>query len=383
MANSKLFQPIRLGDITLKHRIIMAPLTRIRADKNHVPLPHVREYYEQRASVPGTLLITEATFIAARAGGYDNVPGIWSDEQIMAWKQVTDAVHAKGSFIYLQMWALGRAARPGDLSREDPSLPFVSASDIPLRERPATEIRPRALSIPEIHEYVKLYATAASNAVHKAGFDGVEIHNANGYLLDQFVQDVSNVRADEYGGSPENRSKFSLEVLDAVVAAVGPKKTGIRMSPWNRFQNMGMEDPRPTFAYLVSQIAQRHPDLAYIHLVEPRVDSSVTRDSVPDGWSNDFLREIWNSPGSDRRFISAGAYTRALAIEYADTRNDIIAFGRPFISNPDLPYRLLHDIPFNAYDRRKFYAPGSLDPKGYTDYPFSKESKVAPLQSRF
>ncbi|KAJ7434928.1 hypothetical protein B0H11DRAFT_2116077, partial [Mycena galericulata] len=381
MANSKLFQPIRLGDITLRHRIIMAPLTRIRADKNHVPLPHVREYYEQRASVPGTLLITEATFIAARAGGYDHVPGIWSAEQITAWKQVTDSVHAKGSFIYLQMWALGRAARPGDLSREDPSLPYVSASDIPLRERPATEIRPRALSIPEVHEYVKLYATAASNAVHKAGFDGVEIHNANGYLLDQFVQDVSNLRADEYGGSPENRSRFSLEVLDAVVAAVGPKKTGIRMSPWNRFQNMGMEDPRPTFAYLVSQIAQRHPDLAYIHLVEPRVDSSVTRDSVPDGWSNDFLREIWHSPGSDRRFISAGAYTRALAIEYADTRNDIIAFGRPFISNPDLPYRLLHDIPLNAYDRKKFYAPGSLDPKGYTDYPFAKESKVAPLQS--
>ncbi|KAJ7183003.1 hypothetical protein C8R43DRAFT_1101213 [Mycena crocata] len=378
MATSKLFQPIQLGDILLKHRVVMAPLTRFRADKNHVPLPHVKEYYAQRASVPGTLLITEATFIAPRAGGYDNVPGIWSEEQIVAWKEITDAVHAKGSFIYLQLWALGRAARPSDLKDEDPSLPYVSASDIPLRERPATDIRPRPLSIEEIREYPKLYATAASNAVHKAGFDGVEIHSANGYLLDQFLQDVSNLRTDEYGGSPEKRSRFSLEVVDAVAAAIGPRKTGIRISPWNTYQNMLMQDPKPTFAYLVRQILERQPELAYIHAIEPRIDSTTPRAIIPEGWSNDFLRDIWVSPTSDRRFISAGGYNRPLAFEFADEKDDIIAFGRHFISNPDLPDRILRDIPLNDYNRKMFYAPGSLDPKGFTDYPFAKDRHVLP-----
>ncbi|KAJ6564446.1 FMN-linked oxidoreductase [Mycena capillaripes] len=381
MANPKLFQPISLGDISLKHRIVMAPLTRFRADNEHVPLPHVLEYYTQRASVPGTLLITEATFIAPQAGGYNNIPGIWSAAQIAMWKQITDAVHAKGSFIYLQLWALGRAAKPSELNAEDPSLPYVSASDIPLRERSATEIRPRPLSVPEIHEYTKLYATAASNAVHKAGFDGVEIHNANGYLLDQFLQDVSNVRTDQYGGSPENRCKFSLEVVDAIVAAVGPKKTGIRISPWNTYQNMGMQEPKPTFTYLVRQIVERHPEFAYIHAIEPRIDATTLRVVVPEGWSNDFLRNIWVSPQSGRRFISAGGYTRALAFEFAENKDDIIAFGRPFISNPDLPYRLLHDIPLADYDRKRFYGPSTLDPKGFTDYPFANES-FGPLQSR-
>ncbi|KAJ7131420.1 hypothetical protein C8R44DRAFT_699213 [Mycena epipterygia] len=369
MTPSKLFQPIQLGDVLLKHRIVMAPLTRFRADGQHVPLPHVREYYEQRASVPGTLLITEATYIAARAGGYDHVPGIWSEEQIAAWKQITDAVHAKGSFIYLQLWALGRAARPAQLKAEDPSLPFVSASDIPLSERPASDIAPRPLTVAEIQEYTKLYATAASNAVHKAGFDGVEVHNANGYLLDQFLQDVSNIRTDDYGGSPENRSRFTLEVVDAVVAAVGPKKTGIRISPWNTVQDMGMQDPKPTFAYLVSQLVKRHPEFAYIHVVEPCIDAINLRDVVPEGWSNDFFRDIWVCPQSNRRFISAGGYTRDLALEFANEKDDIIAFGRLFIANPDLPDRLLHDIPLNDYDRTWFYGPSTTDPKGFTDYP--------------
>ncbi|KAJ7097540.1 hypothetical protein C8R44DRAFT_811591 [Mycena epipterygia] len=377
MTPSKLFQPIQLGDVLLKHRIAMAPLTRFRADGQHVPLPHVQEYYEQRASVPGTLLITEATYIAARAGGLDHVPGIWSEEQIAAWKQITNAVHAKGSFIYLQLWALGRAARPVQLKAEDSSLPFVSASDIPLRERPASDMAPRPLTVAEIQEYTKLYATAASNAVHKAGFDGVELHSANGYLLDQFLQDVSNVRTDDYGGSPENRSRFTLEVVDAVVAAVGPKKTGIRISPWNTWHDMGMQDPIPTFAYLVSQLVNRHPEFAYIHVIEPRIDATTLRDLVPAGWTNDIFRDIWVSPQSNRRFISAGGYTRDLAVEFADKKDDIIVFGRPFISNPDLPDRLLHDIPLNAYDRTRFYGPATTDPKGFTDYPFVNGS-VAP-----
>ncbi|KAJ6628272.1 FMN-linked oxidoreductase [Mycena sp. CBHHK59/15] len=372
----KLFQPIKLGDILLKHRIVMAPLTRIRADVNHVPLPHVQEYYVQRASVPGTLLISEATCIAPRAGGSAHIPGIWSEEQIAAWKQIADAVHAQGSFMFLQLWALGRAARPSDLKLEDPSFSYISASDIPLRERQSTDIRPRPLTVPEIKGYVELYRIAASNAIHKAGLDGVEIHNANGYLLDQFLQDVSNVRTDDYGGSPENRARFSLEVVDAVVAAVGPKKTGIRISPWNTYQNMGMEDPRPTFAHFVYEIVARHPELAYIHAIEPRVDATVLRPAIPEGWSNDFLRDIWASPASQRRFISAG--------DFSEAKDDIIAFGRQFVSNPDLPDRLLYDIPLAAYDRKFFYAPGSSDPKGYTDYPFAEQDvKFRPLDSHF
>jgi NADPH2 dehydrogenase len=208
MPARKLFQPIKLGDVVLKHRVVMAPLSRQRADDKHIPLPIVKEMYAQRASTPGTLLITEATFIDLRAGGYPNIPGIWSDEQIAAWKevsptpfirtlfllmghtenQVTSAVHKKGSFIYLQLWAIGRLAVPAILKSENSSYDLVSASDIPISDRAKDDPRPRPLTIPEIKEYVELYAKAASNAVHRAGFDGVEIHAANGYLLDQFMQ---------------------------------------------------------------------------------------------------------------------------------------------------------------------------------------------------
>ncbi|KAK7451176.1 hypothetical protein VKT23_012508 [Stygiomarasmius scandens] len=376
MSSSKLFQPITLGDVVLKHRVALAPLTRVRADANNVPLPIVKEMYVQRASTPGTLLITEATFIAACAGGYTNVPGIWSDEQIAAWKEITDAVHAKGSFIYLQLWALGRSAIQSVLHSRDPSHDVVSASDIPLSDRKDGPL-PRPLTIPEIKEYVSLYAIAASNAVHKAGFDGVEIHNANGYLLDQFTQDMSNNRTDEYGGSVENRARFSLEVVDAVVKAVGPRKTAIRFSPWNTYQDMRMADPKPTFSYLISEIKKAHPTLSYVHVVEPRVRGDDILDVVPEVESNDFIREIWigsekfsDSDPNARRLISAGGYTRALATEAADQRGEIIAFGRHFIANPDLPYRLQHDISLNKYDRSTFHVQGSSEPKGFTDYPF-------------
>jgi NADPH2 dehydrogenase len=252
MSTPKLFQPIQVGDLQLEHRVVLAPLTRVRADKKHVhQLPIAQEYYTQRASVPGTLLITEATFIAAQAGGINNVPGIWSDEQVTAWKkvsfshhspnnllictQITESVHAKGSFIYLQLWALGRAASPKQLEEEG-SFPYVSSSDIPLSNRPKEDPSPRPLTLSEIKEFVELYATAASNAVHRAGFDGVEIHGANGYLIDQFLQTTSNRRTDDYGGSVENRARFALEVTEAVVKRIGAKKTGIRFSPWGSFQ---------------------------------------------------------------------------------------------------------------------------------------------------
>ncbi|KAJ7155046.1 NADH:flavin oxidoreductase/NADH oxidase [Mycena filopes] len=321
MSASKLFEPIKVGDVELQHRIVLAPLTRYKADAAHVPyIPLVSDYYAQRASKPGTLLITEATYIAARAGGFPNIPGIWSPAQIQAWKAVTDAVHAKGSFIFIQLWGLGRAADPEQLKSEDPSFAFVSASDVPLRGHVGT---PRPLTVPEIKEYVALWAQAAKNAI-EAGFDGVEVHSANGYLLDQFLQDMSNKRTDEYGGSVENRARFTLEVVDAVVAAIGAPRTSIRLSPWSPFQEMGMSDPLPTFSYVVSQVAARHTDLAYLHLVEPRINGNVNREEVLGAHeTNEPLHALW----APRPLIRAGAFTRESALEAAES-GDLIAFGR-------------------------------------------------------
>ncbi|KAJ7696765.1 hypothetical protein B0H17DRAFT_929054 [Mycena rosella] len=360
MSSPKLFQPIQVGDIELGHRVVFAPSTRYRADANYAPLPHVAEYYEQRSNTSGSLLISEATYIAPRASGYKHAPGIWSDAQISAWKTITDRVHAKGSYIYLQLWALGRAADAGVLAEQD--LPYVSASDVPIEGKPA----PRPLTIEEIQEYVQLYATAASNAVHKAGFDGVEIHSANGFLLDQFLHDRSNTRTDAYGGSAENRTRFPLEVADAVVKAVGQKKTGLRISPWGTYNDMYFADPKPTYSHLVTQLRDRFPELAYLHVVEPRVDGAETVE-IKDGYSNDFIRDIWG----DRRLISAGGYTRETAIAAAEDKGDLVAFSRSYISNPDLPFRLLHGIALAVGNRALYYAPGSLDPRGFTDYPFS------------
>lgn len=365
-SSSKLFTPLQVGDITLAHRVVMAPLTRFRANDTHAHTELAVQYYAQRAEVPGTLLITEATFIAPEAAGYDHVPGIWSDEQIEAWKKVTDAVHEKQSYIFLQLWALGRAADPKVLERE--GLPYVSASSVPIEEGGPI---PKALSEEEIKDYIPLYVQAAKNAVFKAGFDGVEIHCANGYLLDQFLQDNSNKRTDRYGGSIENRARFVLEVADAVTAAVGTKKTGIRFSPWNTFQGMRMQDPIPTFSYVIRELSQRHSDLAYIHLVEPAVESEPTENTrtlSEQLESNDFAREIWGP----RPLLSAGGYDAKKAEETVNKyENSAIVFGRYFISNPDLPERLRSGAALTQYDRDTFYTPG---PKGYVDYP--KAGKV-------
>ncbi|KAI0071354.1 putative NADPH2 dehydrogenase chain OYE2 [Panus rudis PR-1116 ss-1] len=352
-ALSKLFQPVKVGNLNLRHRVVMAPMTRFRANKNHAHTDLGVEYYKQRASAPGTLLITEGTFLDGRSGGYDNVPALETDEQLKAWKRVTDAVHEKGSYIYTQLWALGRTADPTILARD--GFPFVSASDIPLQGRP----KPRPLTVAEIKEYVQLYAQAAHNAVTRAGFDGVEIHGANGYLVDQFIQDVTNNRTDEYGGSIENRSRFALEIIKAVSEAIGENKTSIRFSPWSAYHEMRMKDPKPTFSYLVSQIATRHPSLAYIHVVEDEVDRNA----------NDFLREIWQR----RPFISANGYTRDTAIEVVEKKGDIVAFARAFLANPDLPARLKHNVPLNEFDFNTFYTPES--PKGFIDYPFKEGLK--------
>ncbi|KAH7925249.1 FMN-linked oxidoreductase [Leucogyrophana mollusca] len=358
----KLFQPIQVGDIALRHRVVMAPLTRFRAYADHVPGPYAATYYAQRASYPGSLLIAEATFITQQAGGFEHVPGIYTDSQIEGWKKVTDAVHEKGSFIFLQLWALGRAAIPAVLKEKENNSPYVSSSDVLLTGK---QEKPRPLTIPEIKEYVAAYATAATNAI-KAGFDGIEVHGANGYLVDQFTQDLSNKRSDEYGGSIENRCRFALEVVDAIVNAIGAQKTAIRLSPWSPFQDMGMEDPIPTFSYLVTRLKEH--SLAYIHLVEPRIrgDGDCNAET---SHSNDFVREIWG----DRPFVSAGGYKRDAALEVAEKKGDLIAFGRLYIPNPDLPRRILENIPLVPGDRSTYYQVGNMTASGYSDWPFAGE----------
>ncbi|ODQ77233.1 hypothetical protein BABINDRAFT_10379 [Babjeviella inositovora NRRL Y-12698] len=373
LANTNLFEPLQVGRYTVQHRAVLAPLTRFRNDSIQGPTEHSVEYYAQRASKPGTLLVTEATFVSPRAGGYDAAPGIWSPEQAAQWKKVFDAVHAKKSFAFVQLWALGRASKPKALKARN--LPFVSASakyiDAKDQAKAETSGNPiRALSTAEVKQYVKDYARAAVSAV-TAGADGVEIHGANGYLPDQFTQLISNERTDEYGGSVENRARFLLEIVDAVTAAVGDDRTGIRFSPWGEFGGMGgaKYNPEETFGYIFSQLEKSHPKLAYIHLIEPRTgDLHGSEQTLPG--DNAFACKIWSGP-----IIRAGDYHNhfdAIKRDVADGRT-LIAFGRSFISNPDLPERLQRGWELTKYDRRTFY---SDSPVGYTDYPFYHKEKL-------
>ncbi|KAI0676096.1 NADH:flavin oxidoreductase/NADH oxidase [Trametes maxima] len=356
-----LFRPIQVGDVNLSHRIVLAPMTRLRADNNHVHTDLAIEYYKQRASVPGTLLISEGTFISPQAVGVPNVPGIWNDAQIAAWKKITDAVHAKGSSIFIQLWALGRAARPELLHQENPDYPYVSASPIALSTSPSDQAH---LVRPEIKEYVQRYASAAANAVHKAGFDGVEVHGAGGYLVDQFLQEVSNKRTDEYGGSIEKRARFALEVIEAIVDAVGQNKTAIRLSPWSVFQDMGLKDPKPQFTYLVEQFKQRFPQLAYLHITSKGAPDNKGPEN-PD--EEHFIHALW----APRLVVTTGGYDRESALKIAEETGQLVGFGRPFIANPDLPFRLRKELPLNEQDVDTFYLPQSEN--GYTTYPFSNE----------
>ncbi|KAJ8507388.1 hypothetical protein ONZ45_g10253 [Pleurotus djamor] len=361
----KLFEPILVGRITLQHRVVLAPMTRNRS-KDYVPtIPLMAEYYSQRGSTPGTLLITESTFIAPQAGGYEFSPGVWSNEQLTAWKKITDAVHSKGSFIYLQLWAMGRSARANVLEAQ--KFAYIAPSAIPVKARPTP--LPRAMTVEEIKDYVQLFAKAASNAVNLAGFDGVEVHANNGCLVDQFLQEVSNTRTDEYGGSVEKRAQFGLEVLEAVTKEVGADRTAVRISPWGRYLDMRMEDPKPTFSHFITQIKERFPDLAYLHVIEPRVaNGEVVADSTLSPFEEiDFLRKIW----APKPFVVAGGLTRELALEAAE-KGDIVASGRHFLANPDLPVRWKYDVPLNAGDRSTFYDPeGIAGSRGYTDHPFA------------
>ncbi|KZO98344.1 putative NADPH2 dehydrogenase chain OYE2 [Calocera viscosa TUFC12733] len=366
IANTALFTPLKVGNMQLQHRIAMAPLTRFRGHPDHTPSEMAITYYAQRASFPGTLLITEATFIAEEAGGYRDVPGIYTQKHIDGWKKITDAVHAKGSFIYLQLWALGRAADPGVL--KEYGVDVVSSSNLPIKDHAI----PRPLTQEEIKKYVGHYVTAAKNAV-EAGFDGVEIHCANGYLIDQFIQDVANKRTDEYGGSIENRCRFALEVADAVSSTIGQERTGIRLSPWGVFQSMRMADPIPTFSYLAEQLKTRFPDFAYLHVVEPepRVQSNADF-TEPVNESNDFLRKIW----APKVLLSCGGFNDQLTKDVVPRWGDVIVYGRYFISNPDLPLRIKKGIPFTASDQETWYSHGSTASAGYIDYPTAEEQEV-------
>ncbi|KAG6354928.1 hypothetical protein INS49_004009 [Diaporthe citri] len=396
LGETSLFKPLDLGKWHLQHRIVQAPLTRMRNDFSsrgvYIPGPRVVKYYSDR-STPGGLQLTEATDICLDASAYPGCPGVFTPEQLEGWRNVTDAVHAKGGLILSQLWHTGRASSPGMRGGNQ----CVSSSDIPmsgsyLDGSSCAENPPRPLTVDEIHTLTAEWAAAAKRAVNEAGFDGVEIHGANGYLLDQFLHDNVNKRTDEYGGSIENRSTFVLEVIQAVCEAVGAERVGIRLSPYNYFQDTRDSDPNAHWSYLCEKIAglptTQRP--AYIHMVEPRFDEVLDEQQKMES-----LAEYTASTGSEAapikknsltpfrnilksggiHFFAAGSFNRENAAPKVESDSaDLIVFGRHFIANPDLVKRLRSGLPLNPYDRTTFYG---ADPpeRGYTDYPFYEELK--------
>jgi N-ethylmaleimide reductase len=359
-----LFDPLTLGDITLKNRVIMAPLTRMRALEGNVPYELNAEYYAQRASAG--LIISEASQISQQGQGYPATPGIHSPEQVEGWKKVTQAVHAKDGKIFLQLWHVGRVSHTS--FQPDGGLPVAPSAIQPKNSgtysaewKPVALGTPRALETSEIAGIVADYKAAAENA-KAAGFDGVEVHGANGYLLDQFLQDGSNHRTDQYGGSIENRARLLLEVVDAVIGVWGKGRVGVRLSPYGTFGDMEDSNPIALFTYVLEQLSAR--GIAYAHLIEPRATSAGGSDDVmQDAPSTSKLfRKSFNGV-----FFSAGGYTRENAMEaVASGAVDAVVFGRTYIANPDLVERLAKNLPLNRYDRSSFY--GGAE-KGYTDYP--------------
>ena len=357
MGESRLYKPLKIGNIEVKHRIAMPSLTRFRANDGRVPSDLMKEYYSQRAAVPGTLILVEGTMVSP-SSGFPDAPGIWSADQIEAWRAITDEVHRKGCFILCQLFAMGRAATL-DPSGGD-KLPILAPSAIPLQGGPM----PREMTLEEVKQSVRDFGAAATNAI-SAGFDGVECHGGNGYLIDQFIQDVSNKRDDDYGGSIENRSRFVHEAMKAMVDAVGPERVGLRLTPWSPFQDMKMDDATPQFTDVINKAAKLN--LAYLHLVESRMAGATDHDGVE---SLDFAYKLWRGP-----LLIAGGWQpeqaqRLVDVEHPD-RDIIVMFGRYFISNPDLVYRIREGLALNPYDRDTFYLNRSRT--GYVDYPFSKE----------
>lgn len=364
---SSIFDPMNVGRFELDHRVVMAPLTRCRA-LGDVPCEAAKEYYAQRTT-PGGLIIAEGTLVSRQGHGYPCTPGIYTPEQCEAWKPVTKAVKEKGGVFFLQIWHCGRASHTD--YQPDGALP-VSASPIAVKGQTYSVKAnamvdfetPRALEASELPEIVEQFRQAARNAID-VGFDGVEIHGANGYLLNQFMCDGMNIRNDQYGGNLENRCRFPLEVFKAVADEIGADRVGYRLSPFGGFLDAHDSDPIGTHSYMIEELIKNGPP-AYIHCVEPRVAGNTERD--PGESSLEPFEKICKE--GKTAFIRAGGYTPESAKEtVAASQGDVaIAFGRWFLSTPDLVQRIREGLELNPYDRNTFY---TQDPVvGYTDYPF-------------
>ena len=362
MSKDILFTPLRVGAIQLPNRIVMAPLTRMRAGAKNVPTAMNAEYYAQRSSAG--LIISEGTAVSAVAQGYPSSPGIYTAEQITGWRGVTDAVHARGGRIVLQIQHNGRNSHSSLLP--DGTLP-VAPSPIPPNlpgftkdfQQVPIEI-PRALETAEIPAIVGTFRQAALNAT-EAGFDGVEVQGANSHLIEEFLEDGTNQRTDAYGGSKENRVRFLLDILDEVMAAIGPDRVGIRLSPFGQYGGIRDSNPLELFTFVIKELDKR--GISYLHLIEAKGSEMGLTDELHEDAANNavIFHGLFHGP-----LLSAAAYTpesAALAIE--KNHADAIAFGRLFIANPDLVRRIKERQPFNAYDRSTFYGGGE---HGYTDY---------------
>lgn len=362
-SESDLFSPALLGAYLLANRIVMAPLTRSRANSDGTATPLMAEYYAQRASAG--LIIAEGTNISAQGRGYASTPGIYTEAQVRAWRPVAEAVHMRGSRIFLQLWHVGRISHPS-LQPDGalPVAPFATGADIQAYTASGYQpcLTPRALEEAEIPAIVAQYALAARNALD-AGFDGVEVHAANGYLIEQFLRDTINHRTDAYGGCREKRARFLLDVVEAVATACGGSHVGIRLSPLSPVNDLALDsDPHSTYGYVVERL--NGFDLAYLHVIE-----GVTQGprEVPLGFDLQILRR-----GFKGGYIANNGYDLPLALEARRTnRADLIAFGRAFIANPDLVERLRASASLNAPDRATYFGGGA---HGYTDYPFMETS---------
>jgi N-ethylmaleimide reductase len=363
-----LLSPLAVGPYRLQHRLVMAPLTRMRAERSSfAPRALNAEYYGQRAT-PGGLIVAEASPVMATGRGNPATPGIYSNEQVRGWRGVVDAVHAKGGVIFLQLWHVGRVShssfQPGGALPVAPSAVPITGNGMMAMTADGKVVpyeTPRALETGEVAGIVEAFRQAAANAL-KAGFDGVEIHGANGYLLEQFLQSHTNLRTDRYGGEIENRARLLMEITSAAIEIWGANRVGVRLSPYGVANGSGEADPMPLYTHVIKALDRL--GLAYLHFIEPRSSGAgraeVNHQNVPSAMV--LFRPIWRGV-----LVSAGGFTGETAEAAITGGNaDAIAFGRIFISNPDLPRRLRHGLPLTPYNRATFYGGEEV---GYTDYP--------------
>jgi len=373
MTMPTLFDPLQAGELLLPNRIVMAPLTRNRAP-GAVPTPLMAKYYAQRADAG--LLITEATAISHQGQGYADVPGLYGTEQLDGWKKVTDAVHAKGGRIVCQLWHVGRVShvdlQPQGRAPVAPSAIAARTKTYLIKDGVGSFVEtstPRALDAQELPGIVMDYRHAARHALSSAGFDGVEVHGANGYLLDQFLKTGANKRTDVYGGSMENRARLMLEVMRAVSQEVGGGRTGLRLAPVTPANDVGDEDPQALFEYLARELAPL--GLAYIHVIEGATGGPR---EIPDRpFDYVAFRAAYRAAGGQARWMVNNGYDQAMAEAALQQGADLVAFGKAYIANPDLVERLRQGAPLNTPDKTTFYGGGA---KGYTDYPALETSSV-------